>query len=64
MIWVGSLAKHLPEDGVKALVLRLDSLISINGVLVLTTLGSYVADRIARAEKPYGLDSDRHLYTD
>jgi SAM-dependent methyltransferase len=57
LIWVGSLATHLPQEGLEALVLRLGALLSIKGVLVLTTHGSYVADRIARAEKTYGLDS-------
>jgi SAM-dependent methyltransferase len=57
LIWVGSLATHLPEADLKDLLLRLASLLSVDGVLILTSHGCYVADRIARAEKTYGLDS-------
>ncbi len=61
LIWVGSLATHLPEDSLVALLGRLNSLLSSNGLLVVTMHGSYVADRIARAEKTYGLDPDGRM---
>ena len=57
LIWVGSLATHLPEEALQALLSRLHSLLSKDGLLVATMHGPYVADRISRAEKSYGLDA-------
>ncbi len=57
LIWVGSLATHLPQEILQALLHRLQALLSSKGVLVLTTHGPYVAGRIARGEKNYLLDA-------
>jgi SAM-dependent methyltransferase len=57
LIWVGSLATHLPEDQLRAVIARLGSLLSPGGLIVATTHGPYVANRIARGEKSYGLDT-------
>jgi len=57
LIWVGSLATHLPEEALQALLFRLHSLLSNHGLLVATIHGHYVAGRISRGEKNYGLDA-------
>ena len=56
LIWVGSLATHLPENQLRAVIVRLGSLLSPRGLVVATTHGPYVANRIASGEKAYGLD--------
>lgn len=56
LIWMGSLATHLPQDQLEAVVARLTSLLSRDGILVATTHGPYVAQRIATGERLYGLD--------
>ena len=56
LIWIGSLATHLPEIQLKALISRLSLLLAPRGVLVFTTHGPCVARRIATGEKLYGLD--------
>jgi SAM-dependent methyltransferase len=56
LIWVGSLATHLPEDQFRAVIVRLGSLLSPRGLVVATTHGPHVANRIANGEKAYGLD--------
>jgi SAM-dependent methyltransferase len=56
LIWIGSLATHLPEDQLRTIIARLGSLLSAKGLMVATAHGPYVANRIARGEKTYGLD--------
>jgi len=56
LIWMGSLATHLPEAQLKPLLARLRSLLSTRGILVFTTHGPFVVKRIATGEKLYGLD--------
>ncbi len=58
LIWVGSLATHLPEEQLTATIARLASLLSARGLLVATTHGPYLAKRLARGEKTYGLDKE------
>jgi SAM-dependent methyltransferase len=58
LIWMGSLATHLPETQLKPLIARLSSLLSARGVLVFTTHGPCVARRIATGEKLYNLDPE------
>lgn len=57
LIWMGSLATHLPQEQLEALFGRLSSLLSARGIVVATTHGPYVANRIATGEKNYGLDA-------
>jgi SAM-dependent methyltransferase len=57
LIWMGSLATHLPQAQLKAVFARLASLLSRGGILVATTHGPYVAERIATGERLYGLDT-------
>ncbi len=57
LIWMGSLATHLPPEQFQALLVRLCSLLSARGIVVATTHGPYVANRIASGEKTYGLDA-------
>jgi SAM-dependent methyltransferase len=56
LIWVGSLATHLPEDQLRAVIVRLGSLLSRRGLIVATTHGPYVANRIASGDEAYRLD--------
>jgi SAM-dependent methyltransferase len=56
LIWMGSLATHLPQDQLKALFARLTSLLAWGGILVATTHGPYVVQRIATGERLYNLD--------
>jgi SAM-dependent methyltransferase len=56
LIWVGSLATHLPENQVRAVFVRLASLLSAHGLIVASVCGPYVLDRLSRREKTYGLD--------
>jgi SAM-dependent methyltransferase len=56
LIWIGSLATHLPEDQLRTIIVRLGSLLSAKGLMVATAHGPYVANRIAHGEKTYGLD--------
>ena len=57
LIWMGSLATHLPREQLNAVLARLSSLLSSRGILIATTHGPYVANRIATGEKTYGLDA-------
>lgn len=56
LIWMGSLATHIPETQLNLLLARLRSLLSASGVLVFTTHGPYVAKRLSTGEKDYRLD--------
>lgn len=58
LIWMGSLATHIPETQLKPLLVRLRSLLSAHGVLVFTTHGPCVARRIATGERLYRLDHE------
>jgi SAM-dependent methyltransferase len=56
LIWVGSVMTHLPKDAAMAHLGRFKKLLSLGGLLVFTTHGPYVTERIKHRDKVYGLD--------
>ena len=56
LIWMGSLATHIAEDALGATLGYLASSLGADGVIVFSTHGPYVAERIRRGEKTYGLE--------
>lgn len=55
LIWVGSLFTHLTEKEALRVLKYLRRHLTENGVLVFTTHGTYVADRIQSREKTYNI---------
>lgn len=61
LIWVGSLFTHLPEERSRRLLDHLSLHLSATGLLVFTTHGPYVAERIRSGEKQYGLEPEQRF---
>lgn len=59
LIWCGSLLTHLNADRWTAFINLFNSLLAPDGLLVFTTHGRWVVQRIRCGEEPYGLESDR-----
>lgn len=55
LIWVGSLFTHLPKDEMKRVLTYLGSHLTKDGLLVFTTHGDLVANRLASRSRDYGL---------
>ena len=58
LIWVGSLFTHLSESESRRVLAYLRDHLTKDGVLVFTTHGSYVANRIETGEKTYNLSDE------
>lgn len=56
LIWVGSLFTHLPREAATSTMNFLANQLTPNGLLVFTTHGRFVANRVRRREKTYHLD--------
>lgn len=56
LIWVGSLFTHLPEEESRRVLDYLQRHLTDTGVLVFTTHGEIVRNRLAQRERSYGLD--------
>lgn len=56
LIWCGSLVTHLDRAGVASLLAFFKRHLAPGGVLVLTTMGDYVARRLPTRDFDYGLD--------
>lgn len=56
LIWVGSLFTHVSKEYTEVLLRFFERHLASSGVLVFTTHGQYVADRIRSREKTYGLN--------
>jgi CBS domain-containing protein/SAM-dependent methyltransferase len=59
LIWCGSLLTHLDSGGWPGFLSRFESLLSPGGLLVLSTHGRRVAQRLRSGEKRYGLAEDQ-----
>lgn len=59
LIWIGSLFTHLHEDEVASVLRFLSKHLTPNGVIVATTHGPYVVQRMRSGEKNYNLPNDR-----
>ena len=57
LIWCGSLVTHLNQTDIKALLEFFKRHLVRSGVLVLTTMGDYVARRLPTQEFDYGLEN-------
>jgi hypothetical protein len=58
LIWIGSLLTHLAAAKIEALLRFLKNHITASGVIVATTHGDYVAQRLISGEKTYNLAPD------
>lgn len=58
LIWVGSLFTHLPEKAARETLYFLRSQLASGGLLVFTTHGRFVAQRIRARGKTYNLDEE------
>ena len=59
LIWCGSLLTHLNADRWAGFIEFFNSLLAPNGLLVFTTHGRWVAQRIRSGENLYGLESEK-----
>ena len=59
LIWCGSLLTHMDADRWMSFVSLFNSLLNPTGLLVFTTHGRWVIQRIRRGEENYGLEADK-----
>lgn len=60
VIWVGSLLTHLPEHRATRFLTRMSQYLAQDGVLIVTTHGNAIRDRIRKGER-FGVDHDTLL---
>jgi SAM-dependent methyltransferase len=58
LVWCGSLLTHLDQSRWAGFLARFESLLAPGGILLFTTHGRFVAERLRRATHSYGLTPD------